>query len=302
MTTSSIDHKERERRWRLILGGDEADGTGCGLSGDDASIDAALSALYDAPEPKGNRRGGLGKSAPNVARWLGDIRKYFPASVVQVMQKDALERLNMTSMLTEPELLETIQPDVHLVANLVALGAALPNKSRDTARMVVRKVVDELMKKLAEPTRQAVIGSLNRSQRNHRPRHNEIDWNRTIRANLKNYQLQNGHTGNAHWLGQKTIESEGHHSLRRPVWLDGDIGCLFRHLRGRARIAAGSDYEVSRVRHGSCRSHRQVARSGRCDFWNATRWRHRHQPSAWLLSVVDSPTAGHRSRFDQRSI
>jgi hypothetical protein len=188
MTTSSIDHKERERRWRLILGGDEADGTGCGLSGDDASIDAALSALYDAPEPKGNRRGGLGKSAPNVARWLGDIRKYFPASVVQVMQKDALERLNMTSMLTEPELLETIQPDVHLVANLVALGAALPNKSRDTARMVVRKVVDELMKKLAEPTRQAVIGSLNRSQRNHRPRHNEIDWNRTIRANLKNYQ------------------------------------------------------------------------------------------------------------------
>jgi Mg-chelatase subunit ChlD len=32
------------------------------------------------------------------------------------------------------------------------------------------------------------MGSLNRASRNRRPRHNEIDWNRTIRANLKHYQ------------------------------------------------------------------------------------------------------------------
>lgn len=183
-----IDKDERVRRWRLILGGDHNDGTGCGLSDLDRAIDNALTALYDAEAPKGERRGSLGKSAPNVARWLGDIRTYFPASVVQVMQKDALERLNMTQMLMEPELLANIEPDVHLVANLVALKAALPNKTRDTARMVVRKVVDELMRRLAQPTRQAVLGTLNRSQRNRRPRHNEIDWHRTIRANLKNYQ------------------------------------------------------------------------------------------------------------------
>jgi Mg-chelatase subunit ChlD len=33
-----------------------------------------------------------------------------------------------------------------------------------------------------------VAGALNRAIRNRRPRHREIDWNRTIRANLKNYQ------------------------------------------------------------------------------------------------------------------
>lgn len=33
-----------------------------------------------------------------------------------------------------------------------------------------------------------MIGSLNRAARNRRPRHNEIDWPRTIRANLKHYQ------------------------------------------------------------------------------------------------------------------
>ena len=36
--------------------------------------------------------------------------------------------------------------------------------------------------------RQAVHGALNRALRNRRPRHNDIDWPRTIRANLKHYQ------------------------------------------------------------------------------------------------------------------
>jgi Mg-chelatase subunit ChlD len=64
----------------------------------------------------------------------------------------------------------------------------MPSKTKETARKVVRKVVEELEKKLASPLRQAVTGSLNRSIRNRRPRHNEIDWNRTIRANLRHYQ------------------------------------------------------------------------------------------------------------------
>ncbi len=151
---------ERLRRWRLILGGDDADGTACRLLGADAAIDKALAALYNADE---KRSAGLGASAPNVSRWLGDIRTYFPSSVVRVMQRDALERLDLRRMLLEPEMLEAVQPDVHLVADLVALGGVMPNKTKDTARMVVRKVVDELMRKLATPVRQAVYGSLNRS-------------------------------------------------------------------------------------------------------------------------------------------
>jgi Mg-chelatase subunit ChlD len=54
--------------------------------------------------------------------------------------------------------------------------------------MVVKRVVDDLLKKLAQPTRQAVTGALNRATRNRRPRHSEIDWPRTIQANLRHYQ------------------------------------------------------------------------------------------------------------------
>ena len=75
---------ERLRRWRLLLGSEEADGTGCRLSGADLAMDNALSALYDS-----QRSGGLGSSSPKVARWLSDIRTYFPSSVVKVMQPDA---------------------------------------------------------------------------------------------------------------------------------------------------------------------------------------------------------------------
>lgn len=191
---STIDSDERLRRWRLILGSNQCDGIGIQLSSDDGRIDGALSALYDAQvedkRPDGSQAGnaGLGSSAPKIARWLGDIRTYFPTTVVQVMQKDALERLKIQKMLLEPELLASVEADVHLVSTLISLGRAMPNKTKDTARQVVRKVVDQLMKKLASPTRQAVIGALNRAQRNFRPRHNEIDWNRTIKANLKHYQ------------------------------------------------------------------------------------------------------------------
>lgn len=177
------EQNERLRRWRLMLGGGDCDGTGCGLQGDELGMDQALEALYDA-----DRRGGLGSSSPKVARWLGDIRTYFPTPVVRVMQQDALERLNLQQMLLEPELLEAVEPDVHLVANLLSLSSVMPSQTKETARRVIRQVVDELMQKLHNPMQQAITGSLNRSVRNRRPRHNEIDWQRTIRLNLKHYQ------------------------------------------------------------------------------------------------------------------
>ncbi len=175
--------EENIRKWRLILGADQHDGTGYALNQQDIQLDKTLSALYDS-----DRQGGLGPSSPNVSRWLGDIRTFFPNTVVQVMQKDALKRLNLTQMLFEKEMLENVEADVHLVATLMTLSHVIPDKTKDTARQVVRKVVDELVKKLAQPTQQAITGSLNRSARNRRPKHNEINWHLTIQKNLKHYQ------------------------------------------------------------------------------------------------------------------
>ena len=225
---------ERLRRWRLVLGQPAAEPTDAPLTEADLGMDRVLEALYDT-----ERKGGLGPSSPNVARWLGDIRGYFPASVVRVMQQDALDRLGLRQMLLEPELLAAAEPDIHLVASLLALGRVIPQRTKETARMVVRqrppgraqerphaqhrqrvqvyrraeqrdvlrldvwerdalgrpqlrevvvrRVVQELERRLAQPTRQAVTGSLSRATRSRRPRVAEIDWDRTIRANLRHY-------------------------------------------------------------------------------------------------------------------
>jgi Mg-chelatase subunit ChlD len=185
---------ERRRRWRLVLGGGEADGIGEALGGDDAGRDSVLDALYgDASSGQAGGRGsGLGRSSPRVARWLGDIRSYFPASVVSVLQRDAMERLGLAQLLLEPELLGAVQPDIHLVGTLLGLQRAIPEHSRETARLVVRSVTDQLEARLAAPTRQAVSGALHRSARTRRPKTGDIDWGRTVAANLRHYQPELG--------------------------------------------------------------------------------------------------------------
>jgi len=191
---SRVSEAERLRRWRLVLGGGEADGTGAELGGDDVRIDAAMAAVYDHDANRqqrgrgSGRAGGLGRSAPRVARWLGDIRTYFPKPVVQVMQRDAIERLDLKQLLLEPELLETIEPDLHLVTLLVELNHLLPDETRATARQVIARVLADLERRLADRTRVAVHGALARASRARRPRPGDIDWLRTVHANLRHYQ------------------------------------------------------------------------------------------------------------------
>ncbi|HJO67431.1 MAG TPA: VWA domain-containing protein [Sphingomonas sanguinis] len=182
-----MSYDERERRWTLALGVDDGEGT-APLSESDRRMGKALSALYGDGEPEKKGRGGLGQSAPRVAKWLGDIRDFFPAPVVQVIQKDAFERKGLRQMLLEPEFLATVEADVNLVADLVALRGVMPEKTRDTARAVIAKVVAELMARLEARTADAIRGALDRSRRTSRPRFADIDWARTIRANLAHYQ------------------------------------------------------------------------------------------------------------------
>jgi Mg-chelatase subunit ChlD len=122
-----------------------------------------------------------------VARWLGDIRGYFPSSVVQVMQRDAIDRLNLRQLLLEPELLSSIEPDVHLVGTLLSLNKVMPETTKSTARQVVAQVVADVERRIAQRTRSAVAGALNRAARSRRPKLRDIDWNRTIGANLSRY-------------------------------------------------------------------------------------------------------------------
>jgi hypothetical protein len=189
---------EQIKRWRLILGqhgeaalAQMAGGAGCQLSADQQAIDEALAAIYDetqAENKRGQRTAGLGPSAPNLAKWLGDIRTYFKEDVVTVIQNDAIEKKGLTQLLFEPEMLKNVEPNPQLVGTLMSLKGRIPERTKETARMVVRAVVDKIKKLLEQKIRQAVMGALNRNEHSPIPHASSIDWKWTIGRNLKNYQ------------------------------------------------------------------------------------------------------------------
>jgi Mg-chelatase subunit ChlD len=184
--------EERRRRWTLALGvEDGGQGGGSALSADDQRMSAALSALYDEPEEDAKKTAGsLSRSSPRVAKWLGDIREFFPTPVVQVIQKDAFERKGLRQLMLEPEFLATLEADVELVADLVTMRNIMPAKAKDTARTVVNRVVQQLMERLQRKTAETIRGAIDRSRRTSRPRFADIDWGRTIAKNLRHYQQE----------------------------------------------------------------------------------------------------------------
>ena len=151
-------------RWRLILGESGAHAGAPELNGDAKGWDEALSLLYN--ESKGR---GLNDSSPMVHRWLGDIRRYFPSPVVQLLQRDALERLGLRRMLLEPELLDLVEPNAHLIATLISMSKVIPDQSRESARILVRRYTDELLRRLRVPMVQKIRGSLYRLRQTRRP-------------------------------------------------------------------------------------------------------------------------------------
>ena len=190
---------EQLQRWRLILGAQAQDSLsnmcegGVSLSEDQRLMDEALAAIYDETEGEGGGRGaGKGTSAPRLAKWLADVRTYFTEDVVTVIQQDAIERRGMKALLFEPEMLANVQPNVQLVGTLMSLSGQIPERTKETARMVVRSVVEDIKRRLEQKVRQAVMGALNRNEHSPIPNASSIDWKWTIGRNLKNYQPQLG--------------------------------------------------------------------------------------------------------------
>lgn len=198
------DQNKALQRWRLILGDASEEklaeySQGDGLLDDETKIlDEALAAIYDgtggtgleADASPGSRSAGRGPSSPKVAKWLADIRTFFPSDIVSVIQADAIERKGLTQLLFEPETLAQVKPDIRMVATLMALRGKIPEKTKDTARQLVKAVVEEIAKKLEHDIRQAVTGALNRRKHSPLPSLSGMDWKKTIRANLKHYDTE----------------------------------------------------------------------------------------------------------------
>jgi uncharacterized protein with von Willebrand factor type A (vWA) domain len=125
-------------------------------------------------------------------------------------------------MLLEPELLSMIEPDAHLIGVLLSLSKILPDQTRETARMLVRRYAEDLQQRLQIPLLSAIRGSLYKLRHTRRPRQNEVEWQRTILANLKHYQPALGTIIPERLFGRR----RSRHHLKRLILLLDQSGSM----------------------------------------------------------------------------
>ncbi len=190
-----MDDQTRIRRWRLILGSDSrqrfSDMGGGELTGEFDLMDQALAAIYNRADAGGfgpsGAGAGRGPSNPQIARWLGDVRTLFDRDLVTVIQGDAMNRCGLKQLLLEPELLENLEPDLDLAAAILMLKEQIPRRSKESVRIYIRRIVDEINKLLEQDIRRAVTAAVNRRTHSPIPSAAALDYKRTIDRNLKHY-------------------------------------------------------------------------------------------------------------------
>ena len=175
--------EDRIRKWRLILGKSQNDGDAKDLNTEDLAIDKAVGALYQ-PDLYGDLQG----KNPKVQQWLADIKNYFPDDQVAIMQKDALENLNLVQLLKEKELIDSLVPDINLAANIVSMKHLIPDDVKSAARTIIEKIASRFSKEIGFSLVEKTRGALNHSVRTRKPKFREINWTQTIKSNLKNYE------------------------------------------------------------------------------------------------------------------
>ncbi|MGW4891530.1 VWA domain-containing protein [Kitasatospora sp. NPDC004240] len=182
-------------RWRLILGSPAESCTGP-LGAEASARDAALDWLYGRdPEQarRGVRRGATsragsdGASVITTVDWLDDVHRLFPKETVERLERDAVERYEIHEIVTDPTVLERIEPNQTLLRAVLRTKHLMNPEVLRLARRIVEAVVRRLLEQLNPQVRQAFTGT--RSRRPSRlPLARDFDFRGTVRANLRHYR------------------------------------------------------------------------------------------------------------------
>jgi hypothetical protein len=335
--------REQMQRWRLILGKSAEEefqpsasrqgwlGDGGLLSGDLVAIDEALELVYSEDgqsseltreeweeRPDGKHGAVRGRSFPRVARWLGEIRRLFPTDIVTLVQKDAIERRGLKQLLFEPEMLAQVEPSVDLASMILSLKSLVPENAKAAARDLVRKVVEELRRRLESRMHQAVRGALNRNQHTSFRSLANLDWQRVIRRNLKNYNpdLQvlipehlsffSRHQKRNEWNVIIAMDQSG--SMAPSLIYGGVMGAILASMPAvETHVVAFNHQEVVDLTadcHDPVDLLFGIQLGGAEDYWMATCYceRFMHTPARTLYVLLADlyDTSAHESKFVQK--
>ncbi len=185
-------------RWRLVLGGLSDQQLQFGNDGNSIKsfmdMEQLLDYLYNRSQGDNirtdDRSGSLADTVISTAEWITKVRKLFPNQTAEVLEKHALEEFEMTELLTDKEVLEKMHPDMNLLKSILQLKHLMKGEVLETAKRIAKQVADEIRHKLENDIRRSVMGRIDRNSSS--PVHSvrNLDINKTIRRNLKNFDTE----------------------------------------------------------------------------------------------------------------
>lgn len=189
-------------KWRLILGRYSNDRIPFSESGNNINyvdMDVLLDYLYSREygeedgvrSDKGtkSRQGSLDPSKLTVPTWITKIRELFPKETVEILEKHALEKYELTELLTDKEVLEKLEPNKELLKSIIQMKHLMKGEVLQTAKAIIKKVADEISRSLENDIRRSITGRIDRNKNSLIKNSRNLDMKKTIKANLKNYDI-----------------------------------------------------------------------------------------------------------------
>ena len=183
-------------RWRLILGSF----SNLEIDNEYSEIDETLNFLYDREY---TQNGGYSldnfnnyniskeKSALTVPKWISKVKKLFPKETVEIMQKQALEKYKLTEILTDENILKEIEPNIELLKNILTFKDMMSQNVKKLAYDIVKKTLEEIKNKMEVEIKRVFYGKKLPNSNTTNKIFKNLDIKKTIRYNLKNYDIKN---------------------------------------------------------------------------------------------------------------
>ena len=183
-------------RWRLILGSF----SNLEIDNEYSEIDETLNFLYDREYTQNggysldnfnNSNSSKEKSALTVPKWISKVKKLFPKETVEIMQKQALEKYKLTEILTDENILKEIEPNIELLKNILTFKDMMSQNVKKIAYDIVKKTLEEIKNKMEVEIKKVFYGKKLPNSNTTNKIFKNLDIKKTIRYNLKNYDIKN---------------------------------------------------------------------------------------------------------------
>ena len=186
-------------RWRLVLG--KPSSASLDFSGDAKQLmglgemEELLDYLYshgDSDDIRHDRSGGSGRSQLTAARWIQKVRELFPKKTAEVLEKQALEEFRLTELITDKQVLESLEPDMGLLSAILQLKHLMKGEVLEAAKQIARRVAEDIAKRLEQSIKRSALGRLDRNERSPVRTARNLDIKKTVSRNLKNFDPDRG--------------------------------------------------------------------------------------------------------------